>query len=175
MSTAWDTYHRRARALRTAVDRIEASGGVELPSGDGLDGAFADRTDLLVALHDLWTRRLDARVEVALELDERLPEESVTSAWQEVAAELPEVRRVLDRYQHDPALQRSQRHEYRLLAVAAGLATLDDPPSYRTAVGGRLLDRIRSADSDDGGRLADRMADLVRRVPMRILGARLGA
>jgi hypothetical protein len=175
MNTAWDNYHRRARALRTAVDRIEASGGAELPYDDGVDGAFADRTDLLVALHDLWTRRLDARVEMALELDERLPEESVTSAWQEVAAELPEVRRVLDRHQEEPALQRSQRHEYRLLAVAAGLATLNDPPSYRAAVGQRLLDRIHSADSDEGRPLVDRMADVVRWVPMRILGARLGA
>jgi hypothetical protein len=177
MSTAWDTYHRRATALRQVVTDLDRSGSSTPHWDDELAAVFADRDDLLVALHDLWTRRLAARVDLAMEIDEHGPQESVALAWREVADELPGVRRVLDAQADNPALRRSDRAEHRMLAISAGLATMGDPSSRSAAAGARLVARIRDADRSAGGgsRLTERVAGLVRRVPMPIVGARLGA
>ena len=69
-----------------------------------------------------------------------------------------------------------RRQEHRLLAVAAGDATISDPLSRSAAAGERLVARIRDADgsSGAGSRLTERVAGLVRRIPMPIVGARLG-
>ena len=177
MSIAWDTYHRRATALRRVITDLDRSGSSTLPWNDELADVFDDPDDLLVALHDVWTRRLAARVDLALEIDEHEAGESVALAWREVADELSGVRRVLDRQQDNPVLGHSGRQEHRLLAVAAGHATISDPLSRSAAAGERLVARIRGADrsSDGGSRLTERVAGLVRRVPMPIVGARLGA
>jgi hypothetical protein len=177
MSNAWDTYHRRSTALRRVVSDIDRSGSSELPWNDELAAAFDDPDDLLVALNDVWTRRLAARVDLALEIDEHESRESVALAWREVADELTGVRRVLDRQADHPALRHSRRQEHRMLAVSAGVATIGDPASRSAAAGERLVARIREADrpSGRGSRLTERVAGLVRRVPMPIVGARLGA
>ncbi|HEX5861286.1 MAG TPA: hypothetical protein VFY58_05560 [Nocardioides sp.] len=177
MNTAWQTYHRRAGALRQVIADLDRSGSSTPPWDDELAALFDGPDDLLVALHDLWSRRLAARVDLALEIDEHGPEESVALAWREVADELSGVRRVLDQHGDNPALQRSGRQEHRMLAVSAGLATIGDPASRSAAVGARLVARIRGADRSAGGgsRLTERVAGLVRRVPMPIVGARLGA
>jgi hypothetical protein len=177
MSIAWDTYHRRATALRGVIAELDRSGSSTLPWDDELAAVFDDPDDLLVALHDVWTRRLAGRVDLALEIDEHASAESVALAWREVADELAGVRRLLDRQADNPALRHSQRQEYRMLAVAAGAATIGDPLSRSAAEGQRLVSRIRGAggSSDGGSRLTERVAGLVRRVPMPIVGARLGA
>lgn len=177
MSIAWDTYHRRATALRRVIADLDRSGSSTPPWDDELAALFDSPDDLLVALHDLWSRRLAARVDLALEIDEHGPEESVALAWREVADELSGVRGVLDRHQDNPALRRSDRQEHRMLAVSAGLATIGDPASRSAAIGARLVARIRGTDRSAGGgsRLSERVAGLVRRVPMPIVGARLGA
>jgi hypothetical protein len=176
MSNAWDIYHRRATALRGVIADLDRSRSSELPWDDELAAVFDDADDLLVALHDVWNRRLAGRVDLALEIDEHESEESVALAWREVADELAGVRRVLDGQTDNPALRHSVRQEHRLLAVAAGLATIGDPLSRSAEAGARLVVRFRSADrSGAGSRLTERVAGLVRRVPMPIVGARLGA
>jgi hypothetical protein len=177
MSIAWDTYHRRATALRRVIADLDRSGSSTLPWDDGLAAVFDDQDDLLVALHDAWTRRLAGRVDLALEIDEHESPESVALAWREVADELAGVRRVLDRQADNPVLLPSERQEHRMLAVAAGVATINDPLSRSAAAGERLVARIRDAarSPDAGNRLTERVAGLVRRVPMPIVGARLGA
>lgn len=137
-STTWTEQHRRAAALRDVVATIEANPGNDLPWPDIAAETFADRADLLVALHDLWTRRLQARIDLALEIDDAALDASVSNAWHSVAAEMPGVRTLLDRYADDPALRRSENAEHRLVAVAAGLATLGDP-FVRTAKLGRTF------------------------------------
>lgn len=176
-STAWENYHRRAEALRHVVKDLDRSGSSTPPWDEDLAARFDGPDDLLVALHDLWSRRLAARVDLALEIDEHGPEESVALAWREVADELSGVRRVLDQHDDNPALSRSERQEHRMLAVSAGLATIGDPASRSAAAGARLVARIRGGDRSAGGgsRLTERVAGLVRRVPMPIVGARLGA
>ena len=177
MSIAWDTYHRRATALRRVIADLDRSGSSTLPWNDELAAVFQDPDDLLLALHDVWTRRLAGRVDLALEIDDHESGESVALAWLEVADELSGVRRVLDRQADNPVLRHSWRQEHRLLAVAAGFATIGDPLSRSAAAGERLVERIRDADrsSGRGSRLTERVAGLVRRVPMPIVGARLGA
>lgn len=166
-TTGWQTYHRRSAALREVVARLDASGADDVAWTDDLALAFEDRDDLLVALHDLWTRRVNARVELALEIDEHPPRDSVVLAWREVADDLPGVRRVLDRHRDDPGLRRSELHEHRLLAVAAGLATLDDPLEVSGRAGAVLVEQIRSVvvPRPRDGRLTDRLVGLFRWVP----------
>ena len=142
MSIAWDTYRRRATALRRVIADLDRSGSPTLPWNEELAAIFDDPDDLLVALHDVWTRRLEGRVDLALEIDEQDSVESVALAWREVADELPGVRRVLDRQADNPVLRHSERHEHRLLAVAAGYATISDPLSRSAGAGERLVARI---------------------------------
>jgi hypothetical protein len=176
MSTAWDTYHRRATALRRVIADLDRSGSSTLPWNDELAAVFDDPDDLLVALHDVWTRRLAARVDLALEIDEQVSGESVALAWREVADELAGVRRVIDRQADNPVLRHSARQEHRVLAIAAGVATISDPVSHSAAAGERLVARIRDTEGSSGAssRLTERVAGLVRRIPMPIVGARLG-
>lgn len=149
MSAAWTIYHRRAAALRDVLERLDANGGRDLPY-DAVSHVFTDRDDLLVALHDLWTRRVSARVEQVLELDPLCPEQSVAGAWRAVAAEHPAVRRVLDRHADDPALAASERSEHRLLALAAGRAAVGDPPAVSAAAGAAYVASFRrGAESSD--------------------------
>lgn len=142
--SAWDTYRRRATAVREIVDQLDRTGADEPDWNDATAAVFADPDDLLVALHDLWTRRLEARVEFALDLDQGDVEESIAIAWTEVAASLPGVRRVLDRHQYDDCLRRHEVHEHRLIAVAAGLATVEDPMELSARAGARFVERIRT-------------------------------
>jgi hypothetical protein len=159
-TTAWQTYHRRSAALRDLVADLDATGADDLIWTGALAEAFADRAEVLVALHDQWLRRLGARVDLALELDEQPPREGVATAWREVAADLPGVRRVLDRHGDDPALRRAELREHRLLAVAAGLATLDDPLEHSARAGRVLVEQARAArvPAPRDGRLVDRLA-----------------
>lgn len=143
-SAAWQTYHQKAATVRDLLARLDASDG-ELPWDTATAEVFADQSDLLRELHQVWTRRLSARVDQALETGHGGPVDSVTAAWRELADEMPGLRRVLDSHEGHPALQHSVRTERRLLAVAAGLATLDDPPWAAAAAAARLTGRIAPA------------------------------
>lgn len=165
-TTAWETYHRRSAALRGLLPVLDAIPDGELPWTDELAEVFTDRDDLLVALHDLWTRRLEARIDLALELHD-VPELSVAEAWREVAAELPGARRVLDAHRDDEALRAHELHENRLVAVAVGLASLADPVGRSAALGRAFVDRARSAvvPAQRDGWLAERLGGWFRRLP----------
>lgn len=145
MSTAWENYHRRATALREIVARLDD--GADLAFGPVEHQVFTDRADLLRALHDLWTRRVETRVDIALELGHHSREQGVARAWREVAAELPGVRRILDDHADDPALRAHEQHEHRLLAVAAGHASLDDPIAHSSAAGARFVAALRASST----------------------------
>jgi len=57
------------------------------------------------------------------------------------------VRRLLDRFADHPALAAALDREYRLLAVAAGLATMATPHDQAAAAGLRLLKSWRVQDN----------------------------
>ena len=142
-STTWTEQHRRAAALKDVVATIEANPGNDLPWPDIAAETFRDKDDLLIALHDLWTRRLQARIDLALEIDDSALDASVGNAWHAVAAEMPGVRALLDRYADDPALRRPEDAEHRLVAVAAGLATLGDPVLRTAKLGRTFVSKVR--------------------------------
>lgn len=161
----WADHHRRSGALNKLVERLERDGaaaGGRLPAGPW-DEVFADEADVLDAVHALWSRRLAARVELALEVGEDLPDESVATAWHELAAELPAVRRVLDA--RAPELVAHEQHEHRLLAIAAGLALPDTPLDRAAAAGAQLVARLRRSRPapPTSGSLWERMTRRVRR------------
>ncbi|WP_147384794.1 hypothetical protein [Nocardioides cavernaquae] len=145
---AWETYRHRAAVLRDVITGLEqrpeknSEQSSGLPWNDVIAEVFTDRADLLVALHDLWSRRLAARLDLALELHD-IPEASVAEAYAAVAADLAPVRRVLDAHAHHPALARHRANADRMIALAAGLATVGDPLAVSAARGAAF--RARTA------------------------------
>jgi len=129
--------HLRSSTLRRVMADIEAGG--ELAWDADLAPAYGDRDQLLVALHDHWSRQLLARIDVALELGAGSPHESVALAWRSAVRDQPGVRRVLDAESGHPALRAARRSLCVSVAVAAGLATFDDPAANSAAAGARFL------------------------------------
>ena len=165
MSNAWDTFHSRAAAIRAVVEELDTTATTDPRWTDELAEVFDGPDDVLVALHDVWTRRVTARVEMALDLGQDLPAESVENAWFEVAAELPGVRRVLDAHAQDEVLQQLDRHEHRLLAIAAGIVSPSDPLEYAARAGRRLVTNLRAQHVEPSvprPRLGERMGNLIR-------------
>ena len=97
----------RSSALRRVIADIEA--GAELAWDPDLAEAYGGRDQLLVALHDHWSRQLLARIDVALELGAGKPHESVALAWRTAVRDQPGVRRVLDAESGHPALRTLRR------------------------------------------------------------------
>lgn len=164
MSNAWDTLHRRAAAVRTVIEELDETRATDPRWTDELADVFDGPDDLLVALHDVWSRRVIARVEMALELGEDLPAESIENAWFEVAAELPGVRRVLDAHADDEVLRKHQQHEHRLYAIAAGMVSPADPLPYAARAGARLVHNLRIQHVEQTVRrpsLGERLANLI--------------
>lgn len=162
---AWKSYHQRSAALREVVAHLDAGGATDPEWNDDLARVFGDPDGLLRALHDLWSRRLEARIEMALDVGEDLPAECVASAFFEVEAELRGVRRVLDAHAHDEALRKHEQHEHRLVAIAAGMAGPADPLPYAAAAGARLVANIRAQRVEPvvpRQRLGDRLVSAIR-------------
>lgn len=142
---AWSNVHARSAALREVIANLDAGG--DLPVDPVTDPAtasvFADREELLLALHETWSRRLHGRIDVALEVDDHQLEESVARAWLETVADLPGVRRVLDAHADHPALRQPERTQLRAVAVAAGLATFADPIAHSATAGAEFVESLR--------------------------------
>ena len=135
---SYDRFHTRSASLREVVARLDA--GRDLPQS--VPG-FADMDDLLAGLHGVWSRRLHGRIDLALETDDHDLAVSVGHAWMLTAIDLPGVRRALDEHADDPSLQALLRVEHRAVAVAAGLATFDDPGSVSARIGARFVASLR--------------------------------
>jgi hypothetical protein len=135
------------------VRAVEA--GAPLPA----DG---DRDELLVALHDHWSRQLLSRIDVALELGAGTPEASVAVAWRSALRDQPGVHRLLEAEAANPALRVSRRSLFASVAVAAGLATFDDPVALRAAAGERFLASV--TETTGAARRPSRLALVLRRL-----------
>jgi len=130
--------HTRSATLREVVAGLDS--GRSLPQ---LVAGFTDEDELLQALHGVWSRRLNGRIDLALETDDHDLAVSVGDAWLLTALDLPGVRRVLDEHADRPSLQPHFRVEHRTVAVAAGLATFDDPGSVSARIGARFVASLR--------------------------------
>lgn len=136
---SWSRVHARTASLREVIAGLDAG----LPLTDCAPGSFADRDEALLALHGVWFRRLNGRIDMALETDDDELAECVGRAWLDTADDLPGVRRVLDEHAGEPVLQQVLRLELRTVAVAAGLATFDDGRESSSAVGARFVAALR--------------------------------
>jgi len=147
--------HRGPSALSVVrvVRAVEA--GAPLPT----DG---DRDELLVVLHDHWSRQLLSRIDVALELGADTPEASVAVAWRSALRDQPAVHRLLEAEAGHPALRASRRSLFASVAVAAGLATFDDPVALRAATGERFLASV--TETDEPVRRPSRLVLVLRRL-----------
>jgi hypothetical protein len=158
--TTSELLHHRSSALRRVVQVVEQ--GAPLPWDAELAAAYGDRESLLVALHDHWSRQLLARIDVALELGSGTPGESVALAWQSSVRDQPGVRRVLDAEAEEPALRAARRYLMASVAVAAGLATFDDPTSVSVAAGEQFLASVDATAT--AVRRPSRVAQVLRRI-----------
>jgi hypothetical protein len=134
--------HTRSASLREVVAHLDA--GRPLPA---VAPGFTGPDDLLQALHGAWSRRLNGRIDLALETDDRDLAVSIGHAWLLTAADLPGVRRVLDEHADAAVLRPLLRIEHRTVAVAAGLATFDDPARVSAGNGARFVAALRRRTS----------------------------
>lgn len=103
----------------------------------------------LVALQHRWTTALSARLDQAIEGAGAEPlVDAVAAAWRALAEERPTLRVVLDAngpIVHGPAGD----VEAQMLALAAGLADLDDAPDAAARLGRSYRELIRSGNTED--------------------------
>lgn len=99
----------------------------------------------LRGLQHRWTTMLSARLDQALEDAGGPLSDAATGAWRQLAADQPVLRGVLDdglRRLDTPADLADT--EFRMLALTAGLAGLDDPEHRAAALGRELHTRLRA-------------------------------
>ncbi|MDT7610215.1 hypothetical protein ACTXG6_21530 [Pseudonocardia sp. Cha107L01] len=100
----------------------------------------------LLGLQHRWATALSARLDEAIEFTQLGQEvQAVAGAWRTLATDLDTLRGVLDAHEADsPELTRSLRVEYRMLAMAAGLAGLQTPVDEAARVGREFRELIRT-------------------------------
>lgn len=138
--TGWALQNARAELVREvlAQEATTRDGTLGWDTVAGSSEVFETPGDLLRALHQQWLTRLTARLDSVLELggDDLVGE--IVAARAALADQDPSLARILDRHESDPALAVAQRTERRVLAVAAGLASLAEPAEVAAARGARL-------------------------------------
>ncbi len=147
----WDAFHRRGDVLRTVAEEANRRRDGVLPTElPGVDTAFRDDADLVLALQLRWHTRLAGQIERALMEEPAGLETAVLTAWRRTAAQLAGVRAILDAQRVEPttpevgeALARADRKDWTLLAAMAGRASTADPAAAR--LGRRLEETARAA------------------------------
>lgn len=132
-----------------------------LPWDAALAATYGRRDALLLALHDHWSRQLLSRIDVALELGAETPEASVAVAWRSALRDQPGVHRLLEAESANPVIRRARCAMHAAVAVAAGLATFDDPPAASVAAGERFLAAVTT---DGPGGRPSRLVRVLRRL-----------
>lgn len=112
------------------------------------DPLAAITVDQLLRMQHMWTTRLSARLDQAIEDaagDQPALIEAVASAWRQLAAEAPTLRHVLDTAERTRDLPpHAVSEECRILALAAGIADLDDPAADAVQSGHRYRAAVHS-------------------------------
>ena len=117
------TTARRRDYLRAVLARAQEHDETVAPwtrDLEGLEMHFDDEDDLLVELHREWLRLLVGRLHRG-EIVARRTASNVRDLYDEVCAEHPTLRRILDSHEANPALWEPASREHAMLARIAGL------------------------------------------------------
>ncbi len=167
----WDDFHQRQRTIRAILEHAaqHPTAQLELTAVPGADEVFADRADLLRALHYKWTQVLTGRIDVGVQDADANPHgdrvEAVTSAWRRAAADNPALREILDAHAGDPALAQATLHEQRMLALSAGLAESHEPASETNRVGKAFRSLLRAEPTAAPGKSRRPLSQLRKLIP----------
>lgn len=119
---AWERVHRRNRVVRAVVDRAADGPASPTPAErEAIAREFVDLADFLLAVHALWTRAFEARLDAVLETGQLGPQPAAAEAWSDLADALPGARRILDAYADQPELARATALADQRLLTATGI------------------------------------------------------
>jgi hypothetical protein len=125
--------------MRAVLENARATGDLVAPwvPVPEVGTLFLDADDLLVELHREWARLLVGRLHRGAITAQRTTA-NVRDLYDEVAADNPTLRQLLDAHVANPALWEPTALEHAMLARLAGLAP-DGTPSEAAAATGRAL------------------------------------
>lgn len=136
------TTPRRRDYLRAVLTTAQATGDAVAPwqvLGD-VEGHFVDEDDLLLELHGAWVRLLVGRLHRGRIVADRTPAD-VCDLYEELRAEHPTLRGILDAHGADPALREATAREHAMLARIAGLAPEGALDETAAGLGRSLVER----------------------------------
>lgn len=131
---------RRRDFMRAVLAQAQAENDATAPwraldlATGGVDQHFDDEGDLLVELHREWLRVLIARLHRGQIVAQRTVA-NVRDLYDEVCAEHPTLRRILDTHRANPELWEPTAREHAMLARIAGLVTDDTTVDDAAALG----------------------------------------
>lgn len=130
----WEQVQRRNRVVRAVVDR--AADGPPSPTAHeraAIAEEFTDLPDFLLAVHALWARAFDARLDATLENGSD-PRAGVAGICDGLARDLPGAQRILDEHADEPVLTGAvSRHDRRLLdATGVDRREVAAPATYQS-------------------------------------------
>lgn len=146
---SWKDFYQRREAMELVLRQAEHDPDGALPFDEipQVTAEFANREELLLALHHKWMQKLTGKVAVALDEAEHDPRidgvEAVAGGWRCLAEEEPVLRRILDVHAGDALREATEREQW-LLALAAGLADPFEPVEEVTRIGSAFVALIRS-------------------------------
>lgn len=141
---SWERHRRRREVLLAVLRhaRRDPEGPLPLEEVPGATEAFADRRELLTALHHRWTLLLTGHLELAAD-ESGDGVDAVVRAWRRLAADERVLRRILDAHADDLPAE-AVRAEHRLLALWSGLAEPSEPADEVARIGAAFTGLLRS-------------------------------
>lgn len=139
-STASNTAMERRKVMREVIEVAKQTGDPLAPWAQvqGAGTWFADDVDLLLEVHREWVRVLVSRLHQGQIVAERTPV-GVRDLYDDLAAEHPTLRAILDAHEAHPALWEPTAQEHALLARIAGLAPTGTLPERAASIGRTLV------------------------------------
>ncbi|MQA84051.1 MAG: hypothetical protein GEV03_05310 [Streptosporangiales bacterium] len=110
----------RQELLRAVCEHVSRTGDATLPWGQvpGLESEFGSPDAVLLELHRRWYARFAARLDALLEDSPDDLAGAARDLWEELTAEDPARRALLDAYRDHPALAAAEERQRRLLWLA---------------------------------------------------------
>jgi hypothetical protein len=141
----WKNFYRRRDVIEAVLSLARRDPEAPLPFAEvpGVEEAFGNEENLLLALQYRWTQRLSGylRTELVGDTDHV---DAATRAWHRAVRDNRALRAVLDaNLERYPSLGAVRRAEQRTLAVAAGLADPGEPTAASAQVGAAFETLLR--------------------------------